>query len=88
MTTATATLVLRVRPAAQRLGVDLGVAFTFVTTRESATADVARERLFTGMSAQVSRQVVGPAERPRAHLAAERLLSGVNSHVTRQLVAT
>jgi len=63
------------------------VALALVATREPATTHVAGERLFAGVSTQVRRQVVGPAERPGAHLALERLLPRVNPHVARQLVA-
>ena len=66
---------------------DLGVALALVATREPATTRVAGERLFTGVRAQVSGQVVGPAERPATDRALERLLAAVDAHVSRQFVA-
>lgn len=67
------------------LQMNLCVSFLLVGPREFPTC-IARERLFTGMRSDVSREMIGARERSHANSALERLLTGVNSNVAGEFV--
>lgn len=62
------------------------VTFAFVGACEPSVANVARERLLTGVCANVRGQVIGAREGTSALATLERLVARVYAQVTRELV--
>ena len=70
------------------LRVNFGVPALLVTSRKRSPTHITGERLLTGVSAHMCRQMIAPAERPPAYVALKRLDTGVYPQVSVELVTS